>query len=51
MNELKTPAQLLFCKRCHAEIRDTDNYCHACGKSLKPGQGFLFTHAGIILME
>ena len=50
MNELETPAQPLFCKRCHAEIRDTDNYCHACGKSLKPGQGFLFTHAGIILM-
>ncbi|MBR2081666.1 MAG: zinc ribbon domain-containing protein [Elusimicrobiaceae bacterium] len=40
----------LFCSRCHAEIRDTDNYCHACGKSLKPGRGFLFTHTGIIIM-
>ena len=40
----------LFCSRCHAQIRETDNYCHACGKSLKPGRGFLFTHAGIILM-
>ena len=39
-----------FCSRCHAEIRETDNYCHACGKSLKPGHGFLFTHAGIIVM-
>ena len=40
----------LFCSRCHAEICETDNYCHACGKSLKPGRGFLFTHGGIILM-
>ena len=46
-----TPFQTpLFCSRCHAEIRETDNYCHACGKSLKPGRGFLFTHGGIILM-
>ncbi len=43
-------AQPLFCTRCHAEIREADNYCHMCGKSLKPGRGFLFTHAGIILM-
>lgn len=42
--------QPLFCPRCHAEIRESDNYCHACGRSLKPGRGFLFTHAGIILM-
>ena len=47
------PAQFvqpLFCSRCHAEIRETDNYCHACGKSLKRGHGFLYTHGGIILM-
>lgn len=54
MNEIyatQTPLQEpLFCSRCHAEIRETDNYCHACGKSLKPGRGFLFTHAGIIVM-
>ena len=50
MSELEIPAQTFFCKRCHAEVRNTDNYCHACGKSLKPGRGFLFTHAGIILM-
>ena len=42
--------QPLFCTRCHAQIREQDNYCHACGKSLKPGRGFLFTHGGIILM-
>ncbi len=50
MNEPGIMEQPIFCKRCHAEVRDTDNYCHACGKSLKPGHGFLFTHAGIILM-
>ena len=42
--------QPLLCPRCQVEVRDTDNYCHACGKSLKPGRGFLFTHGGIILM-
>lgn len=49
MNEQTQPG-ISFCTRCHAEIRETDNYCHACGKSLKPGHGFLFTHTGIILM-
>ena len=44
------PQEPSFCPRCHAEIRETDNYCHACGKGLKPGRGFLFTHPGIILM-
>lgn len=39
-----------FCTRCRAEVRAEDNYCHNCGKSLKPGHGFLFTHTGIILM-
>lgn len=50
MNEPVGFTEPLLCKRCHAEIRETDNYCHACGKSLKPGHGFLFTHTGIILM-
>ena len=40
----------IFCSRCRAEVRAEDNYCHNCGKSLKPGRGFLFTHTGIILM-
>lgn len=40
----------LTCKRCHAPVEETDNYCRVCGHSLKPGRGFLFTHAGIILM-
>ncbi len=50
MSELESVEQTLFCKRCQAEVRASDNYCHACGKSLKPGHGFLFTHTGIILM-
>ena len=50
MSEIPAFEEPLFCSRCHAQIRETDNYCHACGKSLKPGRGFLFTHAGIIIM-
>ena len=50
MNEPEITQQPVFCKRCQAEVRASDNYCHACGKSLKPGHGFLFSHAGIILM-
>lgn len=50
MSETTAFEEPLFCSRCHAQIRETDNYCHACGKSLKPGRGFLFTHAGIIIM-
>ena len=50
MNELNLAAQPSLCKRCHALVREEDNYCSACGKSLKPGRGFLFTHTGIILM-
>ena len=41
---------MLFCPRCHVQIRGTDNYCYNCGKSLKRGYGFLYTHTGIILM-
>jgi len=51
MSEIAAFKEPLFCSRCHAEILETDNYCHACGKSLKPGRGFLFTHAGIIIMS
>ncbi len=50
MNELDTLTTPILCKRCQAEVRESDNYCHACGKNLKPGHGFLFTHPGIILM-
>jgi len=42
---------LLFCTRCQVKIRATDNYCYNCGKTLKRGYGFLYTHIGIILMS
>ncbi len=38
------------CPRCHAPVEEQDNYCRQCGKSLRPGTGFLFSHTGIILM-
>ncbi len=38
------------CPRCHCPVDETDNYCRACGRSLRPGTGFLFTHSGIILL-
>ena len=52
MNEFppQQPRESILCTRCHGLIEETDNYCRFCGKSLKPGRGFLFTHAGIILM-
>ena len=44
------PQEPVFCSRCHGQIEQADNYCRFCGKSLKPGRGFLFTHTGIIVM-
>ena len=38
------------CPRCHNPIEETDNYCRFCGRSLKPGTGFLHSHSGIILL-
>lgn len=38
------------CPRCSNPIDETDNFCRHCGRSLKPGTGFLFSHTGIILM-
>lgn len=37
------------CPRCHNPTDESDNYCRHCGRSLKPGTGFLFSHLGIIL--
>ena len=50
MTSLEATAPPVFCSRCQAQVRNTDHYCHNCGKSLKPGHGFVFTHAGIIIM-
>ena len=38
------------CRHCHSPADETDNYCRICGKNLKPGYGFVFTHTGLILM-
>ena len=38
------------CPKCKLLVEDTDNYCRYCGRSLKPGRGFLNSHVGIILL-
>ncbi|WP_428053006.1 hypothetical protein [Candidatus Avelusimicrobium stercoris] len=43
MNEVKT------CPHCHNAVDEKDNYCRFCGRSLKPGRGFFYSHSGIIL--
>ena len=40
----------VFCPRCRVQVRETDHYCYNCGRSLKRGYGFVYTHTGIILM-
>ena len=42
-----TPAT---CPTCHLLIDETDHFCRHCGRSLKPGESFLYSHSGIILM-
>ena len=39
------------CPRCHLLVDLGDCFCRHCGRSLKPGQGFLHSHTGIILMS
>ena len=43
MNEIK-------CPKCGLMIDEADNFCRYCGRSLKPGRGFLNSHVGIILL-
>jgi len=38
------------CPKCALPCEETDNFCRRCGKSLKSGTGFLYSHAGIILL-
>lgn len=38
------------CPKCYSLCDETDNFCRRCGKSLKPGTGFLYTHSGILLL-
>ncbi len=48
MTDSSTP---YTCPRCHLLIDQTDCFCRHCGRNLKPGKGFLFSHTGIILMS
>ncbi|MBR4355735.1 MAG: zinc ribbon domain-containing protein [Elusimicrobiaceae bacterium] len=47
MNLSKQP---LTCQRCHLLVEETDNFCRHCGRSLKQGHSFFYSHSGIILM-
>ncbi len=38
------------CPGCHVAVGADDNYCRACGRSLKKGYGFCYSHSGIILL-
>lgn len=40
----------MTCPKCHFACDETDNFCRRCGRSLKPGTGFLYSHSGIILL-
>jgi len=40
----------LVCKKCHSPVDETDNFCRVCGKNLRKGSSFMFTHTGIIIM-
>lgn len=41
----------LTCRHCQSIIDETDHYCRQCGRSLKPGYNFWFSHTGIILLS
>ena len=45
------PQNPCTCPRCHLLIDKTDCFCRHCGRSLKPGQSFLYSHTGIIVMS
>ncbi len=47
---MNTPIEPLLCKSCHLVVAPEDCFCRHCGKSLKPGYGFFYSHTGIILM-
>lgn len=38
------------CPKCNTSITPEDNFCRHCGRSLRPGTGFWFTHGGVILL-
>ena len=46
---MNTP-EATACPRCHTPLTPEDNFCRQCGRSLKPGYGFFYSHTGIILL-
>ena len=46
-----TPSNPVTCPTCHLLIEEGDHFCRHCGRSLKPGESFLYSHTGIILMS
>lgn len=40
----------MMCPKCCFACDEADNFCRRCGRSLKAGTGFLFSHSGIILL-
>lgn len=46
-----TPSSPVTCPTCHLLIEESDHFCRHCGRSLKPGESFLYSHTGIVLMS
>ena len=42
--------QITTCPRCYVSVQPEDNFCRHCGRSLKSGYNFLYSHTGIILL-
>ena len=38
------------CIRCGGLCDPADNFCRRCGRALKPGRGFIHSHAGILVL-
>ncbi len=47
---MNLPQQPFTCPRCHLLVEEKDNFCRHCGKTLKTGQTFFYSHTGIILL-
>ena len=47
---IMTPQNPTACPACHLLVEEADHFCRHCGRSLKPGHGFLYSHTGIILL-
>lgn len=41
---------IMPCPKCACDTDEADNFCRRCGKPLRTGTGFFYTHSGIILL-